>query len=152
MIQRTQELLDSLSGEQANMMRELYATISQNLPDGYEEKCDGKMIHWVVPLSTFPQGYHCTPGQALGMVSLGPAKEGVTLHHMGLYFQPDRIAEFRAAVEEETGSKADLGKACLRMKKPAKVAPNAIGALMRNSSLEDYLSVYQAALSSRGKG
>ncbi|WP_369792699.1 hypothetical protein [Exiguobacterium sp. AB2] len=40
----------------------LIDVIDANLPDGFEKTTDGSGIHYVVPLSTYPSGYHVTPG------------------------------------------------------------------------------------------
>jgi len=136
--------------EQARALRQMSECIRENLGDGFQEHCDGKMVHWSVPLSVYPAGYHCSPGQPLAMLSLGPAAKGITLHHFGMYVDPTASAWFQDEHRERTGKKADMGSACIRFKDLDKVPYDLVGEFVGKVSMDEFVASY-AALDPRNR-
>ena len=66
----TLNYLEELPADRREPMKKLRETILKNLPEGFEETMSYGMIGYVVPLSAFPKGYHCTPGEPLPFMSL----------------------------------------------------------------------------------
>ncbi len=52
------------------------------VPLGFEECITYGMIGYIVPFSTYPQGYHTDKKQPLPFVCLATKKAGVHLYHM----------------------------------------------------------------------
>lgn len=69
----------------------LIDVIDANLPAGFEMTTDGNGIHYVVPLSKYPAGYHVSPGTPLPFLSVIAQKNHVALYHMGVYSDPELL-------------------------------------------------------------
>ena len=63
---------------------ELVAVVETNVPDGFEQTMQYGMVSYVVPLSSYPEGYHVTPNTPLPFISLAAQKRHIALYHMGL--------------------------------------------------------------------
>jgi len=55
-----EDYLAGLPEDRREPMTSLRQVIAENLPEGFEEVMQ-EMPSYVVPLSTFPDSYHCTP-------------------------------------------------------------------------------------------
>lgn len=69
-------------------MEKLHQTIKDNLPNGFENQLSYGMPSWVVPLSYFPDGYHCKKDTPLPFISIASQKNFIALYHMSIYAQP----------------------------------------------------------------
>lgn len=107
----------TLPEDRREAVTQLRDTFNAHLPTGYEERVGGGMLHWVVPHSTYPAGYHCHPEDPLPFISLANRKNYVALYHMGLYTHPEVLQWFRAAYPNHARTKLDMGKSCVRFKK-----------------------------------
>jgi hypothetical protein len=56
------------------------------------------MLTWVVPLSSYPAGYHCAPGTPLPFLSLANQKNFLAFYHMGIYADKDLWNGFRKVI------------------------------------------------------
>jgi hypothetical protein len=88
-----------------------------SLPPGFEETILNGMPTFVVPLSKYPAGYHCTPGKPLPFISIAARTSGISLHHLGLYSMPELLEWFTAEYPKYSRRKLDMGKGCVRFKK-----------------------------------
>jgi len=78
------ELVGAVPAERRDRLRELIDAVRANVDPRFEERIDGRFMHWVVPISVYPEGYHLTPGEPLPFVSLANQKGYIALYHMGL--------------------------------------------------------------------
>lgn len=95
----------------------LLQALRSSLPPGFAEHCDGKMVHFSVPHSLYPAGYHCNPALPLPFISVAATKGHVAVHHMGLYADAALLGAFQRDWENAALGKADMGKGCVRFKK-----------------------------------
>ena len=132
--------------------------VRKSLPKGYEEGMLWGMIGWYVPLSRYPAGYHTQPNQPLPLAALASQKQYVSLYLMGTYCgcaEPglDLTADaewFRTALRA-TGKKLNMGKACVRFKRPADVALDVVGEAIRRLPVETYIRRYESVRPARGR-
>lgn len=124
-------------------MRELVATIRASLPTGFEEVLSGSMPSWVVPLSTFPDGYHCTPGQPLPFLSVANQKRHIAVYHLGIYSDPELLAWFEGAYAAQVPTKLNMGKSCIRFSNAKKIPFALLGELMTKMTPEQWVERYQ---------
>jgi hypothetical protein len=122
---------------------ELRNTIKENLPEGFEETVHGKMLYYVVPYSIYPAGYHCAPRQPLPFIALAAQKNFIAVYHMGMYAVPELLDWFQTEYPKHSKSKADMGKSCIRFKKPDQIPLGLIGDLMKKMKPEDWVKVYE---------
>lgn len=145
------DYLDALPEERRVPLEKLRKTILEHLPQGYEETLSHDMIGYVVPLKTYPQGYHAAAGEPLPFLSLASQKNHIALYHMGLYAKPKLEEWFREEYSNRVTPKLDMGKSCIRLKKMEEIPYELIGELAEKISVEEYIEAYEEVMKSRKK-
>ena len=135
----------ALPPERRAVMQELRAAIAKALPEGFEEVMAYGMPGWVVPLSTYPAGYHCTPGSPLPFLGLASQKSHIAFYHMGLYADPKLLKWFSAEAAKRLPKRLDMGKSCVRFKKPEDVCVPLIADLCRRMTPAQWIKLYETA-------
>ncbi len=141
-----QEYLKNLPEEQKEAVNRLRDTIVSNLPAGFTEVMSYGMIGYVVPHSLYPAGYHCDPKQPLPFMALASQKNHLSLHHMGLYADPDLLEWFKAEYDKGSKVKLDMGKSCIRFKKPEHIPLDLIAALCTKMKVSDWVTLYERSV------
>lgn len=142
---------ESLPDERKPVIQQLRKIIKENLPPGFEETMAYGMITYVVPHSIFPAGYHCDPKQALPFISLASQKNFIALYHMGLYANPTLLEWFLDAWPKHSAKKLDMGKSCIRFKKPEDIPFDLIGELCAKVTVDQWIEGYQASFTKNRK-
>jgi uncharacterized protein YdhG (YjbR/CyaY superfamily) len=119
-------------------------TILKNIPAGFEECISYKMIGFVVPKTIYPKGYHCNPKLPLPFISIANQKNFIALYHMGIYMMPDLLNWFVAEFSKYTDQKLDMGKNCIRFKKPDKIPLELIAELVKKVSAENWIQTFES--------
>jgi uncharacterized protein YdhG (YjbR/CyaY superfamily) len=140
------EYITSLPDDRKEPVAKLRNTINKNLPKGFEEIISSGMINWVVPHKTYPAGYHCDPKQPLPFLSLASRKNNISLHHMGLYGNPELLKWFQDEWAKVSKRKLDMGKSCIRFKKPDEIPFDLIGQLAAKFSPADWIARYESVI------
>ena len=138
------EYIASLPDDRKEPVSKLRSLIKKNLPKGFEETISSGMINWVVPHKTYPAGYHCDPKQPLPFLSLASQKNSISLYHMGLYSDPDLLSWFQDEWSNASKRKLDMGKSCIRFKKPDEIPFDLIGRLASKISPADWIARYES--------
>lgn len=121
----------------------LRETIQENIPDGFEEEMSYGMIGYVVPLKTYPAGYHCNPKLPLPFVNIAAQKNFIALYHMGVYANPNLLEWFVAEYPKHVKTKLDMGKSCIRFKKAENIPYDLIAELMRKITMDEWVEAYE---------
>jgi hypothetical protein len=140
-----QQYLEELPDDRKAPVSRLRETILANLPAGYEEGMGYGMISYVVPHSLYPPGYHCNPKLPLPCISIASQKNFIAMHHMGLYANPALLEWFSSEYPKHSKQKLDMGKGCVRFKKPDQIPYALIGELIRKVSVEKWIEQYEEA-------
>jgi hypothetical protein len=138
-----EEYLDSLPAERRLPMLELRKAILKNLPKGFAEEMSYGMIGYVVPHSLYPAGYHCDPKLPLPFLSIASQKNYVAVYHMGLYADKALLDWFTAEYPKQAKGKPDMGKSCIRFKKPEEIPLKLIGQLAGRMSPKQWIALYE---------
>lgn len=101
------------------------------------------MISYVVPKKIYPPGYHVTPESPLPFISIASQKNAISFYHMGIYAMPDILQWFKAGWAKQDVGKLDMGKSCIRMKKPEKIPYKLIGELVKKISVKQWIAAYE---------
>ena len=141
-----QDYLDAIPEDRKNQFIKLQETIQQSLPSGFEETISYKMIGYVVPLTTFPDGYHCNPSLPLPFINIAAQKNFFSLYHMGIYADQELLNWFTAEYPKHTKTKLDMGKSCIRFKKIDEMPLQLIGALVSKISVAHWIDLYNREL------
>lgn len=133
----------SLPEDRRVAMHELRETIARNLPKGFEERMSYGMPGWAVPHKTYPAGYHCDPKQPLPFLGVASQKQYIALYHMGIYADPELLEWFTSEYPKHAKGKLDMGKSCIRFKKPDQIPFKLIGQLAKKMSPKQWIAVYE---------
>ncbi|MCA1590203.1 MAG: DUF1801 domain-containing protein [Acidobacteria bacterium] len=124
----------------------LRAAINKNIPNGFEEIMGYGMLGWVVPHKIYPAGYHCDPKQPLPFMGLASQKNHIAVYHLGLYSDQNLLEWFHAEWPNHSTKKLDMGKSCLRFKKPDDVPVALIGELASKMTTKDWIETYESVV------
>lgn len=136
-----QDYLAALPADRREIIETVRATILANLPDGYEERVEHRMLTYSVPLSRYPKTYNKKP---LEYVALASQKNYLSLYLMGVYSNPGGEADLRARWAK-TGKKLDMGKSCVRFKQIDDLPLDLIGDVIAEVPVEKYIQAYEKA-------
>jgi len=137
------EYLAQLPDERKEPVGRLRQTILDNLPSGFEEGINYKMLGYFVPLSAYPDGYHCNPKLPVPFMNVASQKNFVALYHMGLYAKKELLDWFVGEYPKHSTYKLDMGKSCIRFKKVNDIPYALIGELVQKMSMEEWLHIYE---------
>ena len=143
-----EEFFERLTPERAEAVASLYAHIVKNLSPEFEESFSSGMIHFVVPFSVCPAGYHCDPTQRLGFCSIATGAGGISLHFMALYGNSEMTQWFKDEYAK-TEFKLDMGAACIRFKRMDRIPFELIGRLVAKFDCQSYVNRYNGILDAR---
>ncbi len=140
------EYMKNVIDERKPYLNKLRKTILENIPKGFEECFHYKMIGYVVPLATYPNGYHCKPDTPLPFVNLASQKNFIALYHMGIYANPKIHDWFVKEYPKHCKYKLDMGKSCIRFKKMEDIPYELIAELIQRYSVKKWINTYETAL------
>ncbi|MCE3258877.1 MAG: hypothetical protein K0S12_518 [Bacteroidetes bacterium] len=140
------EYFDSLPEDRKAAMTELRKQIKKNLPKGFKEAMGYGMVGYVVPHSLYPNGYHCDPKQPLPFLGMASQKNFIAVYHMGVYADPKLLKWFTSEFPKHSKTKLDMGKSCIRFKKPDQIPFKLIGELASKMTPEDWIALYEKNL------
>jgi len=138
-----EQYIDQLPEDRRQAVSELKRVISENLPKGFSETVGYGMIAFVVPHSLYPKGYHCDPKLALPFINIASQKNFIALYHMGLYADKELHDWFVNEYPKHCKTKLDMGKSCIRFKKPDQIPFDLIAELATKMSVADWVSIYE---------
>jgi hypothetical protein len=101
------------------------------------------MIGYVVPHSTYPAGYHCSPELPLPFINFASQKHFIALYHMGIYGSSELMNWFTSEYPKHAKYKLDIGKSCIRFKKMGDIPYNLIGELVSKMTVSDWIKQYE---------
>lgn len=127
-------------------LNQLRTTIKTNLPSGFKECMQYGMISYVVPLNTYPEGYHCNPEMPLPFMSFASQKNSINLYHSGIYAIPELHDWFITEYPKHCKRKLDMGKSCIRFKKQEEIPFDLIAQLCQKLSVKDWINTYKKSL------
>ena len=138
--------VDSLPDDRKEIINQLRKVINKNLPKGFSEIMNYGMIGYVVPHSIYPAGYHCDPKLPLPFLGLASQKNNISFYHMGIYADPKLLDWFTKNYAKEVTGKLDMGKSCIRYKKPDDIPFELIGELVSKMTPDEWIAMYEKML------
>ncbi len=138
-----EEYMAELPTERKEAVAKLRTVIQENLPQGFSEIMNYGMLGYVVPHELYPSGYHCDPKQPLPFLGLASQKNSINFYHMGIYADPVLLDWFVTEFPKHSNAKLDMGKSCIRFKKPEHIPYELIGALCAKMTPADWITLYE---------
>ncbi|MEQ8316411.1 MAG: DUF1801 domain-containing protein [Phycisphaerales bacterium] len=143
--------MKSLPADRRELVQAIRDTINKNIDPVFEEGMQYNMPAWYVPHSAYPAGYHCDAKQPLPFASVASQKSHVGIYLFCLYQDEARQAEFVKAWKA-TGSKLDMGKSCIRVKKLEDVPLDVLGKAIKKMKAKAFIASYDAVRPDGPKG
>lgn len=137
------EYLDEVPEERKAAFEKLRNVIVKNLPKGFSEGMGYGMMGYSVPHSIYPSGYHCNPKDPLPFAGIASQKNSINFYHMGIYADPGLLKWFQEEFAKVSKKKIDMGKSCVRFKKPEDIPFELIGQLMKKMSVQNWIDLYE---------
>jgi len=144
-----QEYINELPEDRKEPFRKLRDVILENLPAGFEEVMSYGMIGYVIPHSIYPKGYHVDPKLPLGFMNIASQKNFIALYHMGMYGSGSLVEWFEDEYPKYSKTKLDMGKSCIRFKKPDQIPYQLIGELAGKMTPRQWIDIYEELFKSR---
>ncbi|MEP6787298.1 MAG: DUF1801 domain-containing protein [Acidobacteriota bacterium] len=141
-----EEYIASLPDDRKAAMSAIRKAINKKIPKGFEERICYGSLGWVVPHSLFPAGYHCDPSKPLMLIGLASTKGHISMHHLGLYSSGPLLKWFQDVWPKHSTRKLDMGKGCVRFKRPDEVPLELIGELASKLTPLAWIEIYEKAL------
>jgi len=141
-----EQYMEELPADRQKAMKELRKVINKNLPKGFSEGMGYGMMGWCIPFSMYPKGYHCNPEQPVPFMSIASQKNFIAVYHMGVYASPPLLKWFQEEHAKASPKKLDMGKSCIRYKKPEDIPFELIGKLAAKITPKQWLDMYEQAL------
>jgi uncharacterized protein YdhG (YjbR/CyaY superfamily) len=145
-LKTVEEYLATLPEDRSKALQELRKLAKKFLGKEIKEEMSYGMIGWVVPHSVFPAGYHCNPKLPLPFINVASQKAGISLYHMGLYADKQLMDWFVKEFPKHSAAKLDMGKSCIRFKKPNEIPYDLIGELFKKMNAKQWIEIYTREL------
>jgi len=146
-----EDYYDSLQDDRKEAMLQLRHIINKNLPKGFAETIDYGMPGWSVPHSLYPAGYHCDPKIPLPFLGIASQKNFIAVYHMGIYAKPELLKWFTDEFPKHSKAKLDMGKSCIRFKKPDQIPYKLFGELAKKMTPKQWIEIYESNFKPKSK-
>ena len=143
------QYMAELPADRQEAMEKLRKAVRKNIPKGFLETMNYGMIGYVVPHKLYPGGYHCDPAQPLPFMNLASQKNHIAVYHMGVYSMPKLNKWFVDAYAKTGMGKLDMGKSCIRFKKPEHIPMKLIGELAAKMTPQEWIAIYDRIIKGR---
>lgn len=140
------EYIASLPEDRRSAISAIRKVVNKNLPKGFEERMSYGMMGWAVPLKTYPAGYHCDPKQPLPFMGLASQKQYISFYTMCLYSDEKELEWFKNEWAKHSSKKLDMGKSCIRFKKPEDIPLTLIGELASRITPKQWIDIYESTM------
>ena len=137
------QYIKELPEDRKAAMTELRKVVLKNLPKGFKEEMGYGMMGYVVPHSKYPDGYHCKPTDPLPFMGIASQKNFIAVYHMGVYADPKLLKWFTDEYAKQVKGKLNMGKSCIRFKKPDQIPFKLIGDLASKMTPDDWIKMYE---------
>ena len=132
--------------ERQKAFNKLRSVIKKNIPKGFKETMGYGMMGYCVPHSIYPAGYHCNPKDPLPFIGIASQKNFIAVYHMGIYADPALNKWFVTQHAKASPKKLDMGKSCIRYKKPEDIPFELIGELASKMTPGEWIALYEKNL------
>ena len=140
---KIEDYIAAIPEDRKDSFLKLRNSIKKNLPKGFVEEMNYGMIGYVVPHHLYPKGYHCNPKLPLPFINIACQKNFIAVYHMGIYADRQLLEWFQESFSKVCASKLDMGKSCIRFKKPEEIPFELIAELVKKISVKEWIEIYE---------
>ncbi|MBT8298255.1 MAG: DUF1801 domain-containing protein [Maribacter sp.] len=138
-----EQYISELPDDREKAIKKLRKIILENIPSGFKEQMSYGMLGYVVPHSIYPDGYHTNPELPLPFMNLASQKNFIALYHSGIYASKKLHDWFVNEYPKYVKTKLDMGKSCIRFKKPESIPYELIGELCTKMTVDEWITLYE---------
>ena len=138
--------IEQLSEDRKEAIEKLRQVVLDNIPEGFEETISYGMIGYVVPHSIYPGGYHVAPKLPLPFMNIASQKSHIAVYHSGVYANEDLNKWFQEEYAKRVKTKLNMGKSCIRFKKPTHIPYDLIGELAGKLTVQQWIDMYESQI------
>ncbi|TDM12573.1 DUF1801 domain-containing protein [Macrococcus lamae] len=124
----------------------LIDTIDTHIPAEFDQTEDYGGISYVVPKTTYPPGYHCTPEKPLPFLYVVAQKKHIAIYHMGIYADESLLTWFQKEYAKRVPTKLNMGKSCIRFTNIKNIPYDLIGELAEKMTADQWIDLYTEML------
>ena len=139
-----EEYVGQLPEDRKEAFIKLRQVIKENLPVGFKEVISYGMLGYVVPHSLYPKGYHVDSKLPLPFINIASQKSHIAIYHMGLYADENLLSWFVAEYAKLGIVKLNMGKSCIRFKKPDHIPYDLIAELFGKITPQQWIGIYES--------
>ncbi len=140
------EYIETLPEDRQKAIVAIREVVNKNLPKGFEETMGYGAMGWVVPHKLYPAGYHCDPKQPLPIMGVASQKNFISFYSMVIYSDEKLLKWFQKEWPKHSSKKLDMGKSCIRFKKPDDVPLKLLGELAAKVTPAQWIEIYESKL------
>ena len=140
------EYIAQLPEDRKVAVQKLRQTILDHIDPKFQEYINYGMLGYVVPFSSYPEGYHCNPKLPLPFMNLASQKNFIAIYHLGMYANKAILDWFVAEYPKHSTAKLDMGKSCIRFKKIDMIPYALIGQLAAKLSMDEWIALYESQI------
>jgi len=140
------EYLAQLPEDRKAPVEKLRQTILDHIDPKFQECINYGMLGYVVPLTTYPEGYHCNPKLSLPFMNLASQKNFIAVYHSGMYAKKEIYDWFVAEYPKHCTTKLNMGKSSVRFKKMDDIPYTLIGQLAAKMSVDEWITLYESQI------
>ncbi len=100
-----------------------------------------------MPHKLYPGGYHVTPELPLPFIGLASQKNHIAVYHMAML--GDLLDWFQDEWKVYSSKKLDMGKCCIRFRRPEDVPVDLIGNLASKMTPQQWIDVYEKSITKK---
>lgn len=138
-----EEYISKLPEDRQEAVSKLCEIFNTHLPKGFEQQMSYGMLGWVVPKSIYTAGYHCDTSLPLPFINMASQKNYIAVYHMGLYANASLHKWFTKEYAKRVSTKLDMGKSCIRLKKPEHIPFDLFEELATKMSVQEWINLYE---------
>lgn len=139
-----EEYIAQLPEERKAVVEKIRNIIKTNLPKGFEEGINYKMLGYYVPHSKYPEGYHCDPKLPLPFMNVASQKNSINIYHSGIYAKKELYDWFVNEYPKYSKRKFDMGKSCIRFKNIEEIPYSLIAELCTKITVDQWINIYES--------
>jgi len=134
------DYLAELPADRRVVIERVRDLVNEALPAGYREGMGWGMIGWVIPLADYPDTYNKQP---LVYAGLAAQKNYNSLYLNCVYASKERTERLKSAAAA-AGKPLDMGKSCIRFKKPEQIPMKLMGELASKMTPGKWIELYES--------
>lgn len=141
-----EEYIAQLPEDRKAPVTKLHNLIKKHMPEGLESGIGYGMLAYYVPKTIYPNGYHCKPFPPLPFINLASQKNYIALYHSGIYAKKELHDWFVSEYPKHSKQKLDMGKSCIRFKKPDAIPYDLIEELLGKMTVKEWIEIYEKTI------